>query len=432
MPISSRVGLRSPEVAEATEGERAAGGSLRPPVVAAPAPPVRRTALLVGILLIIALGVSVAAVGGAQKAVLYVLGVGFGVVLFHSRFGFTSAWRQLVAVGQGTALRAHMLMLAVACVLFAPLLSAGAGLFGVSPTGSVSPVGSSVVTGAFLFGVGMQIGGSCASGTLFSVGSGQTAIVFTLIGFIGGSVLGAWSFDFWTKDLPTGPAISLADSRFGYGGALVVSLAAMALISAATVLIERRRKPPVVGQPPVAGGWARIIRGSWPLWAGALGLAALNAITLVISGKPWGITSAFALWGSKITQAFGVNVAGWPYWSGSKAAALQSSVLTDTTSVMDFGIILGALAASAAAGTFVVHRHVPWRVATGAIIGGVLMGLGARIAYGCNIGAYFAGIASFSVHGWLWGLMAIIGTYVGLRLRPLFGLANPKPTDSSC
>jgi uncharacterized membrane protein len=60
------------------------------------------------------------------------------------------------------------------------------------------------------------------------------------------------------------------------------------------------------------------------------------------------------------------------------------------------------------------------------------MGYGARLAFGCNIGAYFGGIASFSLHGWLWGVMAIIGTVGGLALRPLFGLTNPKPTDSVC
>jgi hypothetical protein len=46
------------------------------------------------------------------------------------------------------------------------------------------------------------------------------------------------------------------------------------------------------------------------------------------------------------------------------------------------------------------------------------MGYGARIAFGCNIGAYFGGIASFSLHGWLWGVMAIVGTFAGLALRP--------------
>ena len=80
-----------------------------------------------------------------------------------------------------------------------------------------------------------------------------------------------------------------------------------------------------------------------------------------------------------------------------------------------------------------LHRRVPGRLALGAVIGGILMGYGARIAFGCNIGAYFGGIASFSLHGWLWGVMAIVGTFAGLALRPLFGLQpTPRPTDSVC
>ena len=45
-----------------------------------------------------------------------------------------------------------------------------------------------------------------------------------------------------------------------------------------------------------------------------------------------------------------------------------------------------------------------------------------RIAYGCNIGAYFSGIASSSVHGWVWFVAAFIGNVLGTKLRPLFGL----------
>jgi uncharacterized protein len=57
------------------------------------------------------------------------------------------------------------------------------------------------------------------------------------------------------------------------------------------------------------------------------------------------------------------------------------------------------------------------------VIGGVLLGYGARLAYGCNIGAYFSGIASSSLHGWLWFAAALAGSVVGTRLRPLFGLS---------
>jgi uncharacterized membrane protein YedE/YeeE len=53
------------------------------------------------------------------------------------------------------------------------------------------------------------------------------------------------------------------------------------------------------------------------------------------------------------------------------------------------------------------------------------MGYGARLAYGCNIGAFFSGVASTSLHGWAWIAMALLGTVVGVRLRPWFHLANP-------
>ena len=95
----------------------------------------------------------------------YLLGLGFGVALYHARFGFTSAFRQFVAVGQGQTLRAHMLMLAVASLLFAPLLAVGVGAAGTPISGYVSPLGLGVVVGGFVFGLGMQLGGSCASGT---------------------------------------------------------------------------------------------------------------------------------------------------------------------------------------------------------------------------------------------------------------------------
>jgi hypothetical protein len=62
---------------------------------------------------------------------------------------------------------------------------------------------------------------------------------------------------------------------------------------------------------------------------------------------------------------------------------------------------------------------VPPRLVAASLIGGLLLGYGARIAYGCNIGALFSGIASTSLHGWLWGGAAILGTPAGARLRTL-------------
>jgi uncharacterized membrane protein YedE/YeeE len=135
------------------------------------------------------------------------------------------------------------------------------------------------------------------------------------------------------------------------------------------------------------------------------------------------VTSAFALWGSKMLDRAGVDVATWPYWQpAARAAELRASVFTDVTSVMNFGIVLGALAAAGFAGRFAPTWRVPARSLAAAIVGGVMLGYGARIAYGCNIGAYFSGISSSSLHGWLWFAAAFGGNVLGTRLRPFFGL----------
>jgi uncharacterized membrane protein YedE/YeeE len=369
---------------------------------------------------------------GAPQATLLVLGLGLGFALFHARFGFTSAWRQLVAVGQGKALRAHTVLLAATAILFAPFLAAGVSPTGVEVAGYVAPLGLGVVVGATIFGIGMQIGGACASGTLYAVGSGHTAILLTLGGFVVGATIGAAHMGWWEATPSLGP-VSLADLFGGTVGGLAVTLAVLALIAGATVLIGRRRNPPPVEPVATASGPARVVRGAWPLWVGALALAVLNLGVLLVSGAPWGVTTAFALWGSKAAGALGVaDPASWTFWAGPRAAMLDGSVLAESTSLTNFGIMIGALIASALAGAFTLHRRIPGKLALGAVIGGLLMGYGARLAYGCNIGAYLGGIASMSLHGWVWGVMALLGTWIGLRARPVFGLSRPRPTDGVC
>jgi hypothetical protein len=51
-----------------------------------------------------------------------------------------------------------------------------------------------------------------------------------------------------------------------------------------------------------------------------------------------------------------------------------------------------------------------------------LMGIGARLSFGCNIGAFLGGIASGSLHGWIWFVVAMTGSWAGIQMRPRFGL----------
>lgn len=372
---------------------------------------------------------------GTQRGVLLLLGVGLGVALYHARFGFTSAWRQLVTVGQGRGLQAHTLMLATATVLFAPLLARGTGANDIALAGYVAPISLGLFAGALMFGVGMQLGGACASGTLYATGAGHGPVLITLASFVLGSTIGVRTVHLWWADGPLGfqlaGPVSLANTRFGYAGGVVITVAALGVIAAIAEVVRRRRNAPPIAPVPSANGFARVIRGSWPLWVGALVLAGLNTLVLYTSGRPWGVTGAFRLWGAKLTEAFGVGQpATWPAFANS--AALENSIFLDNTSVTNIGIIVGALLASGLAGTFTFSKSTPKNVVVAHTAGGILMGYGAAIGFGCNIGAYFSGIASLSLHGWLWGVLALAGTFIGVRLRPLFALANPTPTDSVC
>jgi uncharacterized membrane protein YedE/YeeE len=356
---------------------------------------------------------------GWRQSALFLVGLGAGLVLYHAAFGFTSAWRVMITERRSGGLRAQMIMLGVTVAVFMPLLASGE-LWGTALRGSVAPLSSSIVAGAFLFGVGMQLGGGCASGTLFTVGGGSIRMMATLLAFIAGSVLGAWHWSAW-QEAPQLAPMSLLQ-QFGTMGALTISLSLFALVWYVAGALERRRHGSVATTGGVAGV-SRWLRGPWPLIVGAVGLAAVNVATLTLAGRPWGVTSGFALWGSKAAAALGLDVAAWPYWQRpGPAAALQTSVFGNITSIMNFGIILGALGAAGLAGRFAPVWRIPPRSLVAAVVGGLLLGYGARIAYGCNIGAYFSGLSSASLHGWLWFAAAFTGNALGARLRPLFGL----------
>ena len=100
-------------------------------------------------------------------------------------------------------------------------------------------------------------------------------------------------------------------------------------------------------------------------------------------------------------------------------------MLSDTSSLTDFGMLFGAMAA-AAAGKALRRASAGRRLKSllAAAIGGLLMGWGARLGFGCNIGAFVGGVASGSLHGWVWFAAALPGCLIGIRLRPLFGLSR--------
>lgn len=357
---------------------------------------------------------------GWRQAALWGLGAALGVALYHATFSFAGAFRDALGQGRGLRLRAQMLMLALLVVLMMPAIEAGS-LFGEPVRGLVFPAGVAVLVGAFVFGIGMQLGGGCASGTLYTAGGGNSRMVLTLGFFIAGATLAAWDSERWSS-LPALPSVTLP-ALLGLWPAIGLSLAVFALVTWASLVIERRRHGGAEALSWRGGAW---LRGPWPLAWGAVALALLNLATLILAGRPWVITAAFPLWGSRAVEALGWDdPAFWPFWEDpTRAEAILRPLLAERTTAMDLGLIAGAMLAAVLAGRFAPRLLLPPRQALASILGGLLLGYGAVMASGCNISAYVGGIASGSLHGWAWILPALAGNWLGIRLRPLFQLGT--------
>lgn len=361
---------------------------------------------------------------GWRMAALWVLGAAFGLTLFHASFGFAGAFRRLLGEGRGVGLRAQLIMLGLAVILFLPALEAGA-ILGQPVRGFVFPVGVALLLGAFLFGVGMQLGGGCASGTLYTAAGGQGARMWiTLLAFIIGATFAAWDAERWTA-WPALPAFSL-QRELGAAPAILLSLAVLALVWAASRRIEIARHGAAERLAWRGGAW---LTGPWPLVWGAVALALLNFATLWLAGRPWAITAAFPLWGSLALDQLGwEDPAFWPYWEDpTRTEALLRPLVTDRMTVMNLGLMGGAFLAAALARRLAAPAWPAPGAALASLLGGLLLGVGAVLASGCNISAFFGGIASGSLHGWVWIIPALLGNAVGLWLRPLFGLGTPAP-----
>ena len=78
-------------------------------------------------------------------------------------------------------------------------------------------------------------------------------------------------------------------------------------------------------------------------------------------------------------------------------------------------MIIGALVAALLGRQFQV-RMAPARELLKGLFGGVLMGIGAALAFGCNIGGFFSAISALSMAGVAMMFGLGIGAFVGLKL----------------
>lgn len=366
---------------------------------------------------------------GLRQGLLALLGIGFGAVLQGARFGFTTGWRDFIERRDPQGLWAQMLLMVLAAAFTLPLIAGSGGEL----VGAVAPLTISLVLGAFLFGAAMQLADGCGSGTLYKAGAGSPLSFVVLPTFAFGSFLGASHQPAW---IAAGglPAVDLL--AFGWPTALALTVAGCGLVAWLAGRAARAAEgaaattPQAVAQQLVRAGTASFAAATAPAprtrwarrwWLGALLLAVLYLLHLVVAGQPWGIVYGMGVWGAKAVSALGWDLSSDAFWGvAPHAQRLAEPILADVTSVTNIGLIYGAIAAARWNGPAAFSLPSGKRLAAAAIAG-LVMGYSARMAFGCNVGAYLGGIASASLHGWVWFALAFAGSILGVRIRRRIG-----------
>ena len=154
----------------------------------------------------------------------------------------------------------------------------------------------------------------------------------------------------------------------------------------------------------------------WPV-VGAAVLIAVTNVFLFAFDRPFTASDGVRNWGDWIFTGLGLVsrpdlVAPWLY-SGS---------------LLNLGVIAGALAAALLSREFAVRVPVRGELVKGAV-GGAMLGAGAMLALGCNIGGFFSAVSALSLSG----LGMMIGLFAGaiIGLRYLVWELSHRPAWSS-
>ncbi len=166
-----------------------------------------------------------------------------------------------------------------------------------------------------------------------------------------------------------------------------------------------------------------LFKKEWSYYTGAV-LIVIFALALSMFGSTWGVSGALGTWGSMFLGLFGIDTA-----AAFGNDTSKYNFFANQASLTDIGLLLGALIACLLAAQWKIRNIKHYKQALAAIIGGLLMGIGAKMAGGCNIGGLFSQLPQFSLAAWLFLLFVFLGATVGGKLLKFFmpPVSNKRP-----
>jgi len=165
----------------------------------------------------------------------------------------------------------------------------------------------------------------------------------------------------------------------------------------------------------------------------AIGIAGvLSALYFGITNTVWAVTGEFTRFGGHILLLFGVDISDWAYFD---LIQMKGSTFDRTDGWIVWGMFIGALIMILFSNNFKIRMPKQKRRLVQGLIGGIIAGVGARLALGCNLAAFFTGVPQFSFHAWIFMAATAIGTYVGVKIvstrwwkgKPILQKGNAAP-----
>lgn len=144
-------------------------------------------------------------------------------------------------------------------------------------------------------------------------------------------------------------------------------------------------------------------------------------------GSIWGITTGESKLGGLFWKSLGLPVDQLRYYQQFKLL----SPIEDHTQAVVFAILLGGFAAALLTKSFAI-KHIPDRwMLLQAMLGGALLGYGARLALGCNIGNFLSAWAAGGLHAAIFTAALLPGTYLGLKVTENVFMTRAAPKKAS-
>ncbi|MDQ7970447.1 MAG: YeeE/YedE family protein [Oxalicibacterium faecigallinarum] len=380
-------------------------------------PPLRRLvpsaiAFIAAILFALALGSF--ADSGRDLALAALFGTAFGIVLQRSRFCFFCVSRDFYERRDVRGLLGIVVALAVGILgyhlvfgAFLPVPAPGR----LPPQAHIGPISWVLGAGAFSFGLGMALSGSCISAHLYRLGEGSVLSPFALLGTLFGFFLGFLSWNtLYLAAIQEAPIVWLPH-HLGYGGSVALQLFALAAV--AIWLWRQHRKPE---SAPHSDPWQR----RWPTYAGGILVGFIGVLAYFRLG-PLGVTAelgSLARTTADSAHLLPTRLEGLDTFSG--CATRIKETLWSPNGAFIVALIIGSLAAALSAGDFKLRRPRLFEVVR-ALLGGVLMGWGSMVALGCTVGTLLSGIMAGAASGWIFAVFMFGGLWLGWRARVRFG-----------